>query len=255
MANAALANLTDALAAGQSKTLTDYLKAMARFHRYSWFNSILIYFQRPNATHVAGFAAWKKLGRSVKKGERGISILIPIIYKSKRGRPKAKEDEETVHGYTTGYVFDVSQTEGEPLPQFAQMKGDPGSRSQLLRQLIQEKGIQLEYVRNLGGAKGTSTGMRIGVLEGLSPAEEFQVLAHELAHELLHRGPRRSETTLEVRELEAEAVAFVVCHAVGLDTNTASSDYIALYQGNEKLLSQSLAHIQNSASAILDYIL
>jgi Zn-dependent peptidase ImmA (M78 family) len=85
----------------------------------------------------------------------------------------------------------------------------------------------------------------------LPPAEEFAVLAHELAHELLHRGERRKETSKTIRETEAEAVAFVVCQAVGLETTTRSSDYIQLYSGTKDTLAESLEHIQKTAAAIL----
>ncbi|HVT11659.1 MAG TPA: ArdC-like ssDNA-binding domain-containing protein [Fimbriimonadaceae bacterium] len=247
----ALDQLTSALKAGQSDTLKDYLQAMARFHRYSWFNSVLIYCQRPTAQHVAGFATWKRFNRSVKKGEKGIAILVPIKCIARRSEPDPEEFDRNVIGFTQGYVFDVEQTEGQPLPAFATIQGDPGSYTAKLRGFIAQQGISLEYVEGLGGAKGASSGGRIRILQNLQPAEEFQTLAHELAHELLHKGARRAETDLSVRELEAEAVAFVVSTGLCLDTNTSSADYIKLYNGDDQMLTRSLSHIQNAASSIL----
>src|SRR5580700_7607033 len=101
---------------------------MGRFHRYSWGNTLLIASQRPTATHVAGFHAWHQLGRSVKKGEKGIVILAPMVVKQKDSaaeiEPPSKEPSR-VAGFRAAYVFDVAQTEGQPLPQFAATKGDP----------------------------------------------------------------------------------------------------------------------------------
>src|SRR6202043_4236216 len=96
-------------------------------------------------------------------------------------------------------------------------------------------------------ARGTSSGGRITLLPGQSPAEEFSTLAHELAHELLHRGDRRGSPSRRIRETEAEATAFVVCHAVGLETGSAGADYIQLWNGNKETLTDSLTYIQKAA--------
>ncbi len=250
-----LTQLSTELAQGNSETLKQFLDMMGKFRRYSPTNSMLIYFQRPTATQVAGFGKWKEMGRQVKKGEKGIAIFVPLKYKAKAEGASRQEDDETLVGFTTGYLFDVEQTEGKPLPEFSSVKGDPGLFTFRLTNLILERGIELEYKDNLGGARGVSKGGRIHMLCGMSPAEEFQVLAHELAHELLHRGDRRVDTDVRTREVEAESVAYVCCSAIGLETGSASSDYIALYRGDEKLLSQSLAYIQNVSAQILDYIL
>ncbi|MEO8255712.1 MAG: ImmA/IrrE family metallo-endopeptidase [Acidobacteriota bacterium] len=103
----------------------------------------------------------------------------------------------------------------------------------------------------MGSAHGASLSGRILLRDDLPPAVEFSVLVHELAHELLHRGERRSDTSKIVRETEAEAVAFVVCHAIGLDTNTAASDYIRLYSGDKATLHASLGAVQHAATEIL----
>ncbi len=148
-------------------------------------------------------------------------------------------------------MFDVSQTEGEPLPEFATVQGDPAEHNAKLKALVTEQGISLDYSDSIRPALGVSRGGAITLACGLSPAQEFSTLAHELAHEKLHRPERRIQTTKTIRETEAEAVAFVVCHAIGLDTNTASSDYISLYDGNRDTLTASLDSIQSTATAIL----
>lgn len=253
LATDALAQLALDLEAGNSQTLTAYLKAMGRFHRYSLHNALLIVAQKPEATHVAGFATWKKLGRWVKKGEKGISILVPVRYRRKDQKPLVDEPEETVIGYMAGYVWDISQTDGDELPEFATVEGDPMWALDQLKLFAIESMIMVEMVPQLNGAKGVSKGSHIQILDNLSSAEEFGVLVHEIAHELLHRGDRRPD--LQTRELEAEAVAFVVCSAVGLETNTACADYIRLYNGDAQTLHESMAHIHQASGEILDYLL
>jgi antirestriction protein ArdC len=250
LSETAITRLMDALERGQSEALKAYLSVMSRFHKYSWGNCLLIYSQRPNSTHVAGFHSWLKLGRHVRKGEKGIVILAPMV-----GRKNLTEDEQTrVYGFRSAHVFDVSQTDGEPLPEFASVKGDPQDYTEHLKQFVATQQIALEYDARIAPAKGLSSGGKIALLPDLSPAEHFAVLVHEAAHELLHRGDRRSQTTHTIRETEAEAVAFVVSFAIGLDTNTSSSDYIQLHSGDKATLAESLAFIQQTASVILQAI-
>lgn len=257
MTDQALADLGEALAAGRSDKLQAYLTTMARFHQYSWSNVFLILIQRPDATHVAGFNKWKQLGRFVRKGEHGIVILAPvmrrvgdIVEKNEDGIEESKPLRQMVNVKPV-YVFDVSQTDGKELPEFSKVAGDPAENVSSIKRFIAGKNIELEYVDNLSGALGISSGGKITCLNGLSPAEEFHTLAHELAHELLHRGERRQETTKRVRELEAESVAFVVCSAIGLEAKAASTDYIHLYQGSKERLAESLHFIRAVASEIL----
>jgi antirestriction protein ArdC len=243
--------LMDALEHGQSDALKAYLGVMSRFHKYSWGNCLLIYSQRPNATHVAGFHAWLRLRRYVRKGEKGIVILAPIVGRKKSIDELTEDDETRVFGFRAAHVFDVTQTDGEPLPEFAPVKGDPQDFTERLQQFVADQNIGLEYDLRIAPAKGMSSGGKITLLPDLSPAEHFAVLVHETAHELLHRGQRRSQTTHRVRETEAEAVAFVVSSAIGLDTDTSSSDYIQLHSGDTSTLAESLAFIQQTASVIL----
>jgi len=241
--------------AGKSETLNAYLKAMGRFHRYSVGNAILIQLQRPDATHVAGFRAWQRLGRYVKKGEHGIAIMAPVVYRRKARLDDSDEgesvDDEIVTTFKTAYVFDISQTEGKPLPEFARAQGDPGAYLERLEEFISRRGIKLERRESLRMAEGVSSGGTILLKASLAPAEEFSVLAHELAHEMLHQDPTNRPKAKTVREAEAEAVAYVVCQGIGLDVNTASSDYIQLYDGDKKTLMASLERIQRTAAEIL----
>ena len=225
LVDSALEKLDRALQEGHSDTLKAYLSAMGRFSRYSFGNILLIAMQRPRASRVAGFCTWRKLGRHVRRGEHGIAILAPVVYSAKALRsskeashiahdsePDASLLTEKVVGFRTTYVFDVSQTDGEPLPEFAKVTGDPREHASRLKGIIAERGIALEYAARLGGADGTSA----------------------------------------VRETEAEAVAFVVCRAVGLDTNTAFSDYVQLYSGDKDTLAASLGRIQGVATTIIE---
>ncbi len=245
----AVTELAESLANGKSDQLKKYLETMSRFYRYSFGNLMLIARQRPSASQVAGYTAWKKLGRCVKKGEKGICILAPMIGK----RKDAKEEEgPTVFGFRAVHVFDIAQTEGDELPDVTQVAGDPGKKLHRLRQVVADHGICLKYSDDLEGAEGVSSGGMITLLSSLSPAAEFVTLAHELAHEFMHRNIDRSKFPKVVRELEAEAVAFVIAKAAGLDKALEqSSEYIQLYSGDQGQLLQSLERIRKTASSIL----
>ena len=253
--NKATDRLIAALEGGRSEALTGYLAAIARFHRYSLRNVMLIAWQKPAATHVAGFHTWKKLGRFVKKGEKGIFIVAPIIRRKTKDSEQNHADESSMPaGFRLAYVFDISQTEGEELPEFSTVHGDPREFRDRLALLVTKQGITIEYSSDIAPARGTSAGGKITLLPGQSAAEEFATLAHELAHEMMHRTERRSIISRCVRETEAEAVAYVVSHAIGLDTGSAAQDYIQLYDGDAKLLTESLEYIQQTANAILQGI-
>ncbi|HEV2521964.1 MAG TPA: hypothetical protein VGT24_06240 [Candidatus Acidoferrales bacterium] len=157
-------------------------------------------------------------------------------------------------GFRAVYVFDESMTAGNPLPQIGSVNGDPGAHRGRPEQFVRERGIALEYWADIAPAKGVSEGGKIKLLPGQSPAETVATLVHELAHERLHRDERRNSTTKRVRETEAEAVAFVVCSAVGLETGSAAQDYIGLSGGDAKLLSESLEYVQRTATQILNAI-
>jgi len=156
--------------------------------------------------------------------------------------------------FKTAYVFDISQTDGKSLPEFARVDGDPGIYAERLREYAASRGIKLEYSESIGSAEGVSSGGLIRLKKGLSAAEELSVVAHELAHETLHKNRDNMPKDKKVRETEAEAVAFVVCNGIGLDTNSASSDYIQLYNGDKKTILQSLVRIQRTAAEIMEAV-
>lgn len=249
-------SLIEQLEAGHSDGLTAYLNAMSRFHNYSLGNILEIARQRPDAMRVAGFWKWKELGRSVKKGEKGIRILAPIIGVRRKKDEEAnkdvtKQNTAVLVGFRSAYVFDVSQTEGAELPELREISGDVGENRDKLIGFIERQDIELVFTERIAPALGMSYGGRIAILPGQSKAEEFSTLVHELAHEMLHKAERRTATTKTVRETEAEAIAFVIGKAVGLETGSASADYIHLYHGNASLLAESLEVIQQTSAVIL----
>ncbi len=250
-ADRALEALAEQLDAGNSQQLDAFLKALGRFHKYSFNNIMLILSQKPEATRVAGFHTWRSFGRTVKKGEKGILILAPmrIRVKDRAAEPTPGEDTPTVLRFRAAHVFDISQTEGEPLPEPARAGGDPGEYLGRLEALVSAKGIDLTTAAIEGGVHGVSKGGAIVLAEELSGPERFSVLVHELAHEMLHRVEARPSKT--VRELEAEAVAHAVSDAIGLDSVRASADYIRLYSGDRKVLAASLDRIQRTACEII----
>ena len=252
---AAAEQLVAALKSGRSEVLTNYLEAMARFRTYSFNNTMLIFCQKPDATRVAGFNKWKSFGRSVKKGEHGIQIMAPCIRskKAKDSLPVAGDEKRKDSLYFRPvYVFSQEQTEGDELPDLRSIRveGDATVHFERLVKHVADSGIVLEYAHDMRG-DGSSSGGKIMLRSGMPEAETFSVLLHELAHERLHKGDRRKDTTTTVRETEAEAIAFVVCSAIGLSTNGAAANYIGLYNGDADLLMASLALIQQTAAAIL----
>ena len=252
--------LIQQLEAGHSETLAAYLGAMARFHAYSFGNILQIARQRPTATRVAGFYAWKELGRFVKRGEKGIQILAPMIgYQRRRDATEQNTNSEdnpkpqpVLIGFRPVYVFDAAQTEGADLPEFEHnITGEVGGHRDRLIDFLVQQNIALEFNENIAPALGVSYGGKIALLPGQSKAEEFVCLVHETAHELLHKADRRTMTTAVVRETEAEAVAFIVGQAIGLEMGNASSDYIQMYAGNATLLAESLEVVQRTSAVIL----
>src|SRR3954463_9513274 len=149
----ALATLANALESGDSQALTKYLSVMSRFRAYSWNNCLLICLQRPTATRVAGFHAWRKLGRHVRKGEKGIAILAPVLFRRAKSQQQEEQSDQPSSlfllqravAFRTAFVFDVAQTDGEILPQFASVNGDPAEKTELLKAFVCSRGILLDY--------------------------------------------------------------------------------------------------------------
>jgi antirestriction protein ArdC len=251
IANQAIDKLSLALERGHSETLRKYLEAMAMFHRYSLHNIMLIVSQRPDATRVAGFHTWRQLGRNVKKGAKGIVILAPVVLRKSKEETTSEEDHsKAAVGFRAVYVFDQIDTEGKPLCELGSTQGDPSGYTERLKQFVARRGIQLEYSDAIYPAQGQCSAGKIVLLPGQSAAEEYATLAHETGHALLHQSDRRMETTKCVRETEAEAVAFVLCEAIGLKAEN-SADYIQLYSGNKETLAESLEQVQRVSSEVL----
>ena len=200
------------------------------FAQSSFGNILAIARQKPTATNVAGMFTWNQLGRRVKKGEKGIQILAPMIGTRRKRQEEAEQDgtgksAPVLVGFRAVYVFDVSQTEGAELPAPATVTGEAGTHLDRLIDFVQQQGIELEYNERIAPAQGASYGGKIVLLPGQSKAETFATLVHELGHEMLHKADRRTATTKVVRETEAEAIAFIVGKAIGLQTGTASADF------------------------------
>jgi len=244
--------LNSALASGHSVRMTDVLKLMARFHKYSFNNCVLIAEQFPDATRVMGFHGWKGVGRSVKKGEKGIGITAPLAVRKK----DASADEMEIRGFRVVHVFDISQTEGEELPRLAQPTGDATQWIEPVERLIASKGIELKYGLLDGGVCGVSSLKKIAILSGLKPPMRLEVLVHEFAHELLHSDlETRKRLSHTVMETEAQAVSHVVCQALGLEGIEHTADYIRLHQGDSGVFARSMQRIQKCASGILKELL
>src|SRR6185437_13154470 len=235
LVEASIKVLVHALESGHSEVLSSYLKAMGKFHTYSFGNILLIATQKPTATRVAGIRAWNQLGRRVRKGEKGILIFAPLIgWKRKpegdepqptRSRAKKNTDTQAQEvervqyllGFRGVYVWDVAQTEGEPLPELGNtVQGDVSETLPRLIQFVESQQIKLEFSDKIAPARGISYGGMIRVLPEMQPTETLSTLVHELAHEMLHKAERRTLVSKTVKETEAEAVAFVVCDALGL---------------------------------------
>ena len=210
--------------------------------------------------------AWNQLGRRVKKGQKGIRILAPMLG-TKRKKDSAaetditKQTEPVLVGFRAVYVFDViarPKAQELPGPERARVKGDVGEYRERLIDFILAQGIELEFKESIAPALGMSYGGkdRQHPSRPVRPAEEFSTLVHEAAHELLHKSSRRADTTKTVRETEAEAIAFVVSQTIGLDAQEerAAADYIHLYNGDAALLAESLEVIQRTSALILSAI-
>ena len=202
--------------AQHSEQFTEYLKSCARFHAYSFGNLMLILWQKPTATRVAGYRTWQKINRYVRKGEKGIAILAPCIYADKENETKSHIFFKTVH------VFDLSQTEGESLPEINWRTTEQNTALQeALTALVAANGWQVAYTDDIDGAEGLCqySTKTINLLNGTGTA----TLIHEIGHMLLHEDQR--EMSRDERETEAESVAFVVCTHFGLET--AAPMYLA----------------------------
>ena len=267
-----LERLAADLSAGKPELLKAYMRAMARFHRYSYGNTILITLQKPDATIVAGFRKWKKMERHVKKGEHGIAILVPVIHGQKRKNKKKQEEVTAKHdqpvkvtemvdddvvdvshpvGYRTGYVFDISQTDGEPLPDPFSSKGIANEDHIALMEVgIRKSGAVLKY-SEIVGAYGTTdiSSNTITIDPAFTGVMRLQTLAHEWAHFILHRDGKLSK---KIEELQAEATAVAVCAALGYDVEPAGLNYLSIHGITAEELKDSIQRIHFAVHTMLE---
>ena len=240
-----------------------YLETMSRFHRYSYGNILMIMAQRPDATHVAGYRQWQQLRRQVKRGEQGIRILVPHKQRIRDERDEQEDCEEreplyVTRGFGVGTVFDVSQTEGEPLPAPPQPRNLEGEHAasfwlcDRLREYLDDHDVLLQ-LSDLDGPKGIYHPLlkRMQLQVGMSADQTAKTLCHETAHFVAdHNGsiPRRDAETV------AEASSFVVLHHFGVDTRDYSFPYLATWAEEQQTLTRNLGAIQQVSDSLITSI-
>jgi len=240
-----------------SEEFRAWLEVTARFHEYSLNNTILIARYKPDATLVAGYRTWQKVHRQVKKGEKGIPIFAPIRYtkKVKEAEEEGDTEIEKVAGFRIVYVFDISQTEGDPLPELDHtLTGDDEGLLEKLTQTARSLGYRVEFADlHKGGRKpnGVASPGQITIHSGLEPLGACKTLTHELAHQLLEHTGQNHGIPREVKELQAEATAYVVLNRLGIDATAPSARYLAAWRADIDKLKQSLETIRATASRIL----
>jgi len=236
---------------GDAGKWEEFLAAQARFHRYSFANTMLILQQCPDATTVAGFNTWRGAGRVVRRGERAIWIVAPILHR----RIKASAEPE-IAGFRRVAVFDLSQTEGDELLTLcAPLEGgDDRGWFEVLADVAIALDFSVERSDLANGVFGDCTyaSRRIRVALTASPAQAVKTLAHELAHALLHE----NTDDRPLAELEAESVAYVVCQHLGLDTTCYSFGYVTTWAGGTSValraIKGSCTRIADTARVIID---
>jgi len=279
-----LTEITGKLEAGikgvfESEQYKTYLNTFSKFHNYSLNNCLLIAMQKPDASHVGGFNFWRdEMKRPVMKGEKGIKIIAPSPFKAKKlvdavdagGKPvfkdgkRVKEEQEiTVPAFKVTTVFDVSQTDGEPLPQLgvSELTGSVDKYKEFFAAIEKSSPVPISIEPITGGAKGYyhQTEKRIAINEGMSELQNLKTAIHEMAHSRLHaidtEKPLKGQNIPDrhTREVEAESIAYTVCQHYGLDTSDYSFAYVATWSGDKELdtLKSSLETIRKEAAAII----
>ncbi len=265
-----------------SEKYTEYLNTMAKFHNYSFNNTLLIAMQKPEATLVAGYQAWqKKFNRQVKRGEKGIQIIAPAPFKEKQeiektdpetgeivigedGQPEIEVVERVITRFRVTTVFDVSQTTGEPIPEFevSELEGDVLIYHDFMEALKMVAPVPIRFIEIDGEAKGfyQLVDKYIAIQSGMSEAQTIKTAVHETAHAVLHdRDQMEAEGIVKdqlTREVEAESVAYVVCDHFGLDTSEYSFSYIASWSSgkNMKELRASMDTIRKTSADMIGQI-
>ena len=285
-----LKEITDRLEQGitelfESERYREYLRVMSKFHNYSFNNTLLIAMQKPDASLVAGFSAWKNnFGRNVMKGQKGIKIIAPSPYKVKQemkkidphtqqpiigkdGKPVTEEKEITIPAYKVVSVFDVSQTEGKELPDIAvdELTGDVERYRDFFAALEKTSPVPIGFEQIPGSSHGYYhlEDKRIAIDEGMSEIQTLKTAIHEIAHAKLHdidlnapENEQQPRVDRRTREVEAESVAYTVCQHYGLDTSDYSFGYVAGWSSGRELseLKSSLETIRSAAAEIINSI-
>ena len=285
-----LKEITDRLEQGitelfDSERYREYLRVMSKFHNYSFNNTLLIAMQKPDASLVAGFSAWKNnFGRNVIKGQKGIKIIAPSPYKVKQemkkidphtqqpiigkdGKPVTEEKEITIPAYKVVSVFDVSQTEGRELPDIAvnELTGDVERYRDFFAALEKTSPVPIGFEQIPGSSHGYYhlEDKRIAIDEGMSEIQTLKTAIHEIAHAKLHdidlnapENEQQPHIDRRTREVEAESVAYTVCQHYGLDTSDYSFGYVAGWSSGRELseLKSSLETIRSTAAEIINSI-
>jgi antirestriction protein ArdC len=275
-----VAELTEQLEKGivdlfESGNYQQYLKMMSRFHRYSFRNTMLILMQNENASMVAGYKKWiTDFKRHVKEHEHGIKIFAPAPYKARimAGKKDEKgewirneyggivreEKEILVPAFKVVHVFDVSQTEGDPLPELASDLNSKVDKYSLFFETLKQTAIcPVAFEDITDGSKGYYHfgEKRIAIKTGMSEAQTIKTFIHEMAHSMLHPDKETGKDA-KTREVEAESVAYVVCSRYGIDTSDYSFGYIAGWSGDKELpqLQSSMTVIQETSQKMIDSI-
>ena len=266
----------------QSESYAQYLQTMSRFHHYSVNNQVLIHMQKPDATLVAGFNKWKnQFGRNVIKGEHGIKIIAPTPFKKKIEQEKLDPDtqlpmldadgkiiteEKTIQipMYKPVTVFDVSQTEGRPLPQLAHdLSGNVANYDVFMEALRRSSPVPISIEVMGGGMDGyfDLEHQDIAIRKGMSEVQTVSAVIHEMAHALLHnRAKDTEEKTPELsrstEEVQAESISYAVCAYYGIATGDNSFGYIASWSKDKTLpeLRESLEVISKTADGLINDI-
>lgn len=269
--NGAVDSLIEELKQGKSDRLVNYLKFCSKFYNYSANNTLLIYFQMPEASRVAGLKAWNKLGYRVKKGEKHIKVLAPqeYIYIEVDGErifynqmTKAQKENKKEHKKGKRFVpvpvFDMSQVEkvnGEKEDSFFTQLGDTHKEQYLnLIKVIESQEIKVTET-NTGSAEGVSYGGRIEIKNSIDYNNKLLTLIHEFAHEILDKGAEsdRDKTTREIRECRAEAVSYIVGNYLGLH-NPFASDYLICWGNTPDSVKKHLEAILKATKHIIKSI-
>lgn len=258
----------------ESENYKNYLKTMSKFTSYSLNNTLLIAMQKPDSSTVAGYNTWKSLGRQVKKGEKAIHILAPIIYKKKRedegeednrisarrDKPLSGETEKILVGFKVVNVFDISSTEGEPLPEIVhKLDGSVDGYADFMRAIKEISPVPVEIKKIDGSANGyyDLKEKYIAIDSGMSQTMHCKTGIHELAHAILHDRESGIEKDTapdnESKEVQAESIAFTVCNYFGIDTAEYSFGYISGWSSGKDLkeLKESMEVIRRTAQTII----